>query len=468
MTVRKRFISAAFAALACCSAAFAADGQQTPAPAPAAQSDLSLVPTYMDATSGPTSLTPLMYELSNTSFGKWMIDNKLDITGFVEGGYWYDTSNPRLGTQPKGNYPTNVGFPGAFSNRGQLDQADISFSKTIDTSKKWDFGFMVEMGYGTDDSQIHSSGLLDNNGPVDPNSSWDPKNQFDIVQANASVLLPIGNGVTVEMGKFVTPLGVETISPLNNAFYTHSYIFSFGIPLTQTGVMTSYTFPKLINGNDMTVSAGVTRGWNQSLRDNNGAVDFLGGATAALTSDQKLSLTLNISEGPQGNGDNSDYWTVVELIPTYKWSDQLSSSWDILYGDFPNGAATPGGNSAQWYGVASYTSYKVNSYVTLNLRDEIYRDQGGFTNSGNQTITSGGGAPLMNGAVNATYDEITFGAQLKPLPNDNIFQYLVFRPEVRFDYSDRPVFNHAHNSTNQAPAGDYDQFSVGMDAIMQF
>jgi hypothetical protein len=454
MRVRKCLISACVAALAFGSAAFAADVQT---PVSAASSDLSLMPVYMD-TSGPTSLTPLMYVLDGTSFGKWMEDNKIDITGFVEGGYFYDTSNPRLGTGLKGNAPTNIGFPGSFSNRGLLDQADLDISKTIDHSKTWDFGFNVEQGYGADDAQIHSDGMLDNNTSTE--------NQYDIIQANASILMPVGSGLTVEFGKFPTLLGYEYINPTLNQFYTHSYEFSFGIPLTQTGVLGSYTFAKAINGNDLTITAGFTEGWNQSLRDNNGAIDFLGEATSSIT--DKLAFTFNVSEGPEAAGDNSDYWTVLELIPTYKVSDQLSVAWDILYGDFPHGATTVGGNSAQWLALASYASYKINNYVTLNLRDEWYRDQGGFTNNTNITGTNGAGAPLLSPAgVSANYYEITFGAQIKPFPNDNIFQWLQFRPEVRFDYSDQTVFNHAHTGTIN-PAGDYDQFTVAMDAIMQF
>jgi hypothetical protein len=448
MTVRKCIISAVLGALAFGSAAFATDVQPTPAPSPVAQSDLSLVPTYMD-TASPTSLTPIMYALDGTSFGKWLENNKIDITGFVEGGYWYDANNPRLGDGTKGDAPTNIGFPGLYSNRGQLDQLDLDISKTIDTTKKWDFGFNFENGYGTDDAQIHSDGMLDNDTTT--------PNQYDIIQANVSVLFPVGNGLTIEFGKFPTLFGYEYINPTLNPFYTHSYLFTFAIPLTNTGVLASYTFPKLINGNDMTVTAGITRGWNQSIKDNNSAIDFMGEATSSIT--DKLALTFVMSEGPEATHDNGDYWTVLELEPSYKMSDQLTLAWDIVYGDFPHGSASDPGESAQWYGIASYAAYKVNSYLTLNLRDEYYRDQGGSTNSSNEGE--------VNGPVSAGYEEVTFSTDIHPLPNDNIFQWFQLRPEVRYDLSDKPVFNHAHTGTS-APSGDYNEFTFGMDAIMQF
>jgi opacity protein-like surface antigen len=144
MTVRKSLLAAAVAAMALSSAAVAAD-----------QSN----PVMLDA-SGPTSLTPTMYLLDSTSVGKWMEANKLSVSGFAEGGYFYDTNAPRMADDS----PTRVVFPGGFSNRGVLDQLDLTIQKQIDTSKQWDFGFLFENGYGIDDAQIHSFGVFDHRG----------------------------------------------------------------------------------------------------------------------------------------------------------------------------------------------------------------------------------------------------------------------------------------------------------------
>jgi putative OmpL-like beta-barrel porin-2 len=458
MKVRRYLMGAALAALSCGSAAWGAD-QSTAAPA---QTDgQSPEVYYMDAAT-PTTLTPFMYWMSGNSVGKWMTANNLSFSGFVEGGYWYDTSNPRMGTNTaKGDdTPTLVAFPGAYSNRGQLDQLDATVQKTIDSTKSWDWGFQFENGYGTDDAQTHSNGLLDNR------EGRKPDNQYDILQANVSLLVPVGSGLTFKVGKFVTLLSEEVINPTGNAFFSHSYNFTFGVPLTQTGVLASYTFAKALNGQDINVTAGVTRGWNQSLRDSNGAIDFLGEVSGKWN--DKLSYIFNASEGPEfpdgagaginqssHHGDNSDYWTVLEFLPTYAISDQLSTTLDLLWGDFPHGSATDLGHAAQWYSVATYMSYKWNSYLTFNLRAEWYRDQGGFT------------VPAASGPVSANYYAATVGPTIHPLPNDNIFQWLELRPELRFDWSDRPVFNAAHSSA-LGGVGDYDQLSVAMDAIMQF
>lgn len=515
--LRKCLMSAAIAALLGGSAVnagtTATDQAASQQPAAAATADLSQAPSvyYLQtaAPSGPTPLTPIMFALNGTSFGQWMQNNKINITGFAEAGYFLDTNNPRMGTNinpgggappivGNGDYPTDIGFPGIYSNRGQLDQVDIMIQKTLDNTKTWDWGFNIEQGYGTDDAQIHSDGMLDTRGVTGSQlgNGRGPDNQYDIVQANVTARVPLGTGVDVMVGKFVTPFGLETINPTGNAFYTHSYLFTYGIPLTQTGVTGTYTLSKLVNGNDWTIMAGVTRGWNESIRDNNGDPDFLAQVAGNLDSAGKWGLVMNFSEGPEAganggasqNGgtlhgarsDNSDWWTVVEAIPSWQISDQLKLSVDTLWGDFPHGSNTqtgaqenafhgnPGiddGKSAEWYAVAPYLSYKWNSYVTWNLRGEWYRDQGGATVGTSGSYSNTG--PLGNTQVSANYYEATLNAQIHPFPTNDWLQWLQIRPEVRYDYSSRPTYNAVHSSS-VGGAGDYSEFTFAIDAIMQF
>jgi len=434
--------AAALAVLACGSAAFASQEQQAGSFTGGSQfvnpqllDDMTTMPATAPASApAETTLTPVMFLLDPTPVGQWLEKNKITFSGFVDGGYFYNTSAPRISEQP-----TDIVFPGPFSNRALLDQIDFSIQKQVDTTQKnFDFGFMFENLYGTDGAYIHSHGILDNRPPKDP------QNQYDIDQAFATLFIPVGNGLTLKAGKFVTLLGNETISPLTNQFYSHSYNFSYGIPFTQMGLLAAYTFPALIGGKDLSVNAGFTRGWNQSFRDNNGAIDFLGEVTYSPT--DKLALTMNLSEGPEATNDNSDYWTVVEGLAAYTVSDQLTVTGDFLYGDFPHGATTNPGQSEQWYGAVGYAGYKINSYFTLNARGEWYRDQGGFT-VGTQ----------------ANYYELTLGTQIHPLPNDNIFQYLQIRPEIRGDAADRRVFNSSHSG-----GGDYSELTAAVDVIMQF
>jgi hypothetical protein len=167
--------------------------------------------------------------------------------------------------------------------------------------------------------------------------------------------------------------------------------------------------------------AGFTRGWNQSTSDNNGAIDFLG-ELAWTSSDSKWSATLNFSEGPQSTGDNSDYWTVIEPIVSWKVSDQLTATADMVYGD--------ASSIALWYGVAGYLSYTACKYATVNFRAEFYHDGRGFT-------TGVGGTDL-------NFIEGTLGVAISPLPDVNLLQSLTIRPEVRLDTANHAAFDNSH------------------------
>ena len=124
----------------------------------------------------------------------------------------------------------------------------------------------------------------------------------------------------------------------------------------------------------------------------------------------------------------------------------------MLYVDDPHGSAVDPGHTAQWYGVVPYLSYKWSNNFTFNFRAEYYRDQGGAS---------------VGAGFSANYYAATVGATIHPFPNDNVLQWLELRPEVRYDLSDRPVFNHAHSSALSG-TGDYNELTAAMDVIMQF
>ena len=131
---------------------------------------------------------------------------------------------------------------------------------------------------------------------------------------------------------------------------------------------------------DLLIDAGVTRGWNQTFKDNNGNPDFLGTLTYTPQQSEELKkwkLIANLSEGPQGTHDNSDWWTVVDLQAIYTVNTDLTLAANADYGDAP--ARANAGGTDQWYGIAGYAALVLNQYFTTNLRLEYYGDSHGFT-----------------------------------------------------------------------------------------
>ena len=402
-----------------------------------------------EATTAPASQPapapkPAMALLDAIGIGKPLEDANITVGGWIEGGY-------TIGSNGENSHiPLSGRFFDTKSNRVVLDQIDLYIDRPVDygkaaTNHTFDIGGHLELGYGWDFGLLHSSGIFDNPSTIGVTNGYypsrtHPENQFDILQAYLDFALPIGSGLRIRAGKFVTLLGYELIAPTQNAIYSHSYMFAFAIPLTQTGVLGEYKL-----NDDFLIDAGITRGWSQSLTDNNGCPDFLGGVTyTPQESDflKKWKLILNLSEGPQSTHDNSNWWTVLDFQAIYTATDKLTLAVNADYGDTPHAPGVVG--AAQWYGVAGYAGYVLNDYLTPNLRLEYYGDSKGFT---------------LGTGVRENLYEATLNVDVKPFPSNAIGQNLVIRPEVRFDYSDKNFFKlqTKHN-----------QFTFGVDAYFTF
>ena len=57
-----------------------------------------------------------------------------------------------------------------------------------------------------------------------------------------SYLAPVGKGLQVDVGKFVTPMGAEVIESKDNWNYSRSLLFTWAEPSVQSGLRVSYDF----------------------------------------------------------------------------------------------------------------------------------------------------------------------------------------------------------------------------------
>jgi hypothetical protein len=380
----------------------------------------------------------LMMALGQVGLADPLTKAGINIYGYVEGGYMYDTSSPGRNAGP-----TFLGFNG-FKNQPILDKVSLNIARTVDpTKKQFDLGFQVEAIEGADAAFIHSHGIGD----------WQHgRYQWDLLQAYVDIAFP-DLPMKLRIGKWIELAGFEqydanitgAFGDPSRALYSYSYQFLYAEPGTQTGAYLTY-----VASPQWTFDAGTTLGWNQSWRDTNNSVDFLGRAT--FTPSANTSVIFVMTEGPEfpnavGNnlpqGDSHDYWTALDLVVTQKINDKLSLGLGFDYVETPH---IPGiaGNDKQWGGAAGYISYAIDPHFTLNTRLEWYNDSAaGFST----------GAP-----VSANYYEATVGVAIKPFASNNVLSHLLFRPEIRYDYSDRPIFG----------SGYQNQVTVSMDALLTF
>jgi len=434
---------------------------------------LSLDPMVVTADdAGSTSL--LMTGLNKAGAGKTLSDLGLKIYGWVEGGYTFNNRHNSNSSSSLGGVQV---FPGPFNhekgNHFMLNQVDLRVERAVDTTK-FDVGGLVELLYGSDAARIHSTGLgyngadpTDDGIPVDPDTigNFHPTWQFDIPQAFVTVNLPVGSGLQLMVGKFVTLFGYETIDPRPNQFYSHSYLFSF-VPGTQTGVLGSYQINE-----QWGAKLGVTRGWDIALEDNNAAVDVLG--QVSWVPNKQLSVVFNFGEGPENGAypaggqkhDSGHYRTVLDPLITYQVTDAFKLGAEVLYW-FDGGANGNGTTDTHHYGdvwgAALYAGYTINDYVTINARAEkVHEYLGSFAG-----VTA---PPRANGLLPAiSMYEVTLGASITPMPHDQILKNFVVRPEVRYDFTDSSAYNFYPPANVRTGNLQKDELTFGADFIFQF
>jgi hypothetical protein len=390
--------------------------------------------------------------LDMTPVGTALGNANITIGGFVEMGWFYDASrtNRAAGSIPARTAGDLIGFAGAYPDSVLLDQLDLNIARSVDpTAGKFDVGFNFDGFFGTDAWYTHSNGMFDTKSRNTGGTGFvgGPEGQWDIDVANVVVTVPL-KGLELMVGKFDTLLGYEVINPTGNPFYTHSYSFNYGVPLTQSGVMATYTV-----NSALTVEGGATMGWNQGPDDHNGSVDLL--AEAVYVCSDKLTFINNTSFGPENSGDSRDYQFVEEIIPKLVVSDQLNVAADILYA-YDNAIS-------QWYGVCLYAGYKVNPMFTVNARAEFYHDGKGHT-TGISGLMGSNNTPI--GGRDTNYFEVTTGVSITPMPDNQWLSGLTIRPEVRIDFADRGVFD--GSSSFDTPEGNATQLTCAIDAYYKF
>ena len=369
---------------------------------------------------------------------------RFKISGWIDSGITFNPDSPH----------SNQNFGRLFDDRADeplLNQVVINFERTlVPQPGEFDWGFKLQFMYGSDALFIHSPGLFD----LTAREILQP----DLVEAYLNLHFPAitEGGVDLKLGKFVTLEGAETIDPRANPFYSHSYIFNFGIPFNHTGALaTWHATPQL------DFYAGLTRGVNASVDDNNDSPAFHGGVGLNLL-EGKLSALATTHIGPETPSDNRHNRYLSDLTITAKPTKNFTAITDLNY-IYDEAADATG------YGVAQYFIYTINDVFSIGVRGEIWRDADAFyvaSFAENDDALDGlrGGSvtidPRTVGGGKTTYGAVTLGLNIKP-PVPKPAASLVIRPELRFD--------RALNGTRPFnDSSDRNQFTAGIDVIIIF
>ncbi len=319
---------------------------------------------------------------------KWF--DELAVNAFVSTAYQYNSNRPTTGA-------TSYRVFDFSDNSFNLDVAELVVQ--IAASKPNDAGFRVDFAAGNSIPQITKT--------QDQNAA-----QFDLQQAFASYIAPLGSGLRFDVGKFVTHMGYELIEGYDgyNDNYSRSILFGYAIPFTHTGIKASYAFSSKV-----AAMVEVVNGWDL-LRDNNRSKSV--GAQLSLTPIAPLSILLNWIGGPELGNDNHTNRNVFDLVAILKPAKTLTLGINGDYGRENGTSAVNPGSDATWKGIAGYATLAVTDKFSVALRGETFHDVDGVR---------------LGTGTNATLSEATF------TPAYKFTNHVLLRGEVRYDNANQPI-----------------------------
>jgi Putative beta-barrel porin-2, OmpL-like. bbp2 len=388
------------------------------------------------------------------------------LSGFGDAYYGYDSDHPfnNLAGLRSFEAPTN-----SFN----FNMAELILDKAAGTTTSEDrLGYHVSAGYGYGAKIVNGS---------DSNLFTDHSNFF-LKEAYLDYIVPFGKGLTVTVGKFVTPMGAEVIESNANWNYSRGLLFDYAIPFFHFGANAKYAFNSkfavtgyLVNGWNNTIITHVTSGsCATAFTDGFQCGQSAGltyGASLAWTPNMKWSVTENYFAGPVVDvpvgfttGQSITDWkqisdTVVGFTPNAKWAFQLNgdygfgpreqvsgtcddavvspatsfSSHPVPEGGTPTGCLL--GPAVNWWGVAGYAKYTWTPKTNFAVRYEYFDDPQGYVG----LLTDNFGDGLGRGwaqEVTGTYSY-------------NLTSALLIRAEYRYDFASKPIFDESFSNERE-------------------
>lgn len=331
----------------------------------------------------------------------------LSVTGYVSSSFYHSTG---LSTLHQFDIEHDT---------FQLDQASV----TVAYQPKEGFGALVDLTAG-EDARVLNAAETGGPGLNGTNSA------FNVTQA----YLQYASGpLTVIAGKFVTLAGAEVIDPTKNTNFSRSLLF-FSEPLTHTGVRATYAA-----SDTLSLIVGVNNGWNTTSTSYGSKTAELG---LAYTPNKIFSMTAQAYLGKDPSADAER--TLVDVAATYNVTSALSLVFNANWGkqDLRPSAGLP---NQEWTTFAGYVNYAFNDQWRVSLRGEILDDKEGF-------VTATGVAQKVKEGT------VTFGYALA--------KAFELRAELRYDWSDQPVFQSRVNATGVS-TGDH-QTGFALQGLYKF
>jgi len=323
---------------------------------------------------------------------------EIAVNGFLSVWYEYNTNRPASGRNQYRVFDYD-------DNTVNVDAAEIVLQKAVE--KPGDVGFRVDAVAGSVARVASSAGLFQGQ-------------DFDLQQATVSWIAPVGSGLRLDFGKFITHMGNELIEGYDgwNDNATRSFVFGYAIPFTHTGLKATTSL-----GDQLTAMLVLCNGWDV-VKDNNSGKSI--GGQLIFSPSKAVTVTGNYMGGPEQANTSGNWRNIGNLVAQWKATDRTVFTLELTYGGEPNFLAS--GETATWGGIVGYARFGLSDCFALNLRGEYFADPEGVRT----------GVPQYLKEVTLT-------------PEWRISPHFAIRADLRLDWSNRDVFEKKTGFTDTQP-----------------
>jgi hypothetical protein len=353
-------------------------------------------------TASPPERWPLMQELQGTWPGYFLDEHRMQVLGWTEVSFTASSDQHE-------NLPMGFNYK---ANQAQLQQNYLRIEQTVNPSATTPtFGFRSDTILpGTDYRFTTARGLF--SGQLVADNGQPNTYGIDPVQFYLEGYFPqVCRGLDVKLGRYLCPYGAETTDAISTPMTSRSYSFIYD-PFTHTGLLTTL---KLDDA--WSVQNGLVLGSDVFI-DHAASPTYVGGVKWAPPSGRdSVFFSVIVGQGRFNQPRNFNNPEVFDVVATHKFNDRLNYTLDALFAFQTN---VPAIGTAYWYSIAQYLTLTMTPRLSGTTRLEFFDDcQGQRT-----------GFPGL-------YTALTAGLNWRPQP------WLIFRPEVRYDYNEesRPFEN---------------------------
>jgi hypothetical protein len=309
--------------------------------------------------------SPLMVAIANTSAGKWLSDNHIQIYGWLDPAGNISSNRVR----PAGNLPISYDYT---PNTLQLDQAVLYIERVPDEVQNdhFDWGFRVSGIYGVDNRYTTAYGLFSNQ--LLKNNAV---NGADMPMVYADLYFPVMQGLNVRVGRFISIPDIEAQLAPNNFTYVHSLTYTWD-NYTNTGVEATLALTK-----NWILQMGTTIGteampwhWGQKISN-----DFV--------------LAGNADPLYPGNTMLKDPGAVPSFTMGVRWTSSDGKDDLNIVADGINGGQW-GYNNLQWYGFTYYHKFNDYWHIAFEAWNIHNNNVPNLNSAAANAIILGGGTPF--------------------------------------------------------------------------